>query len=257
MEYTIEKMFGVKDKVIVVTGGTRGIGMGLCEGLASLGAKVIATGSSDASAEKARREFAGKGIDCEVIRMNVAEEKDVKEAAQYIIKKYGRIDGLVNNAGIQHLAEATEFDIDEFNDVFNVNVTGIMRCAKHFAKYMLENNYGRIVNVSSVRGSQGKARYEAYAASKGAVNTLTKALACEFAEKGITVNAVAPCFTLTDITRHQLDNKAFCDWAYSRIPMRRLCEVSDLLGATVYLLSDIASFITGVVIPVDGGWLAG
>ena len=257
MEYTLEKMFCVKDRVIVVTGGTRGIGQGLCEGLVALGAKVIATGTTDASVEKARKVYAEKGVDIEVLRMNVTDEKEVEEVAAYVVKKYGKVDGLVNNAGIQHLGDATEFDIDEFNEVFHVNVTGIMVCSKYFARYMLERGYGRIVNVSSVRGSQGKARYEAYASSKAAVNTLTKALGCEFAEKGITVNGVAPCFTLTDITRHQLDNKPFCEWAFSRIPMKRLCEVSDLLGATVYLLSDIASFITGVIIPVDGGWLAG
>lgn len=131
-----------------------------------------------------------------------------------------------------------------------------MLCAKHFGRIMKEQGKGRIVTCGSVRGSQGKANYASYAASKGAVKNLTRSLAVEFAPYGITVNCFSPCFVLTDLAKEMMTESAH-QWAVSRIPMGRLGEKEDMVGTVVFLLSDASAFVTGADIPVDGGWMAG
>jgi len=251
MEHSIEKMFGMKDKVIVVTGGTRGIGRAIADALCDLGAKIIAFGSTEKSVQAAR-----ETMNCDVMQVDVGSDSAVEKAAAMIYEKYGRVDGLVNIAGTQKLQAALEVDPDDFNRTMHINVTGSMICAKHFGRIMKEQGKGRIVNCASVRGSQGKANYASYAASKGAVKNLTRSLAVELAPYGITVNCFSPCFVLTELASEMM-TEAGSKWAISRIPMGRLGETEDMVGTVVFLLSDASAFVTGADIPVDGGWLAG
>ena len=250
--YDINKMFGIKDMVIAVTGGTSGIGFEIAKALSELGAKVIAIGSTAKKVEAAKKALEG----AEVWQVDVTDEQSVKEAAERAEKMYGRVDGLVNCAGTQTLGFCLDFDINDFERIMRVNVTGGMICAKQFGRIMAKNGFGRIVNCSSVRGFQGKVNYTAYAASKGAVNNMTRSLAVELADKGITVNAFAPCFVKTDLAK-DLDDPKKRAAIESRIPMGRLGEPSDMVGPVVFLLSGCAGFVTGTVLSVDGGWLAG
>lgn len=250
--YSLNEMFGMKDKVIVVAGGTSGIGLEIALALNDLGARVISFGSTESSVASAK----SVSSELDIMRVNVSDEESVADAAKAIEAKYRRVDGLVNCAGIQTLSDCLDFDIDDFDKIMRVNVTGIMICSKHFGRIMAKQGKGRIVNCSSVRGFQGKPGYSAYAASKGAVNNLTRSLAIDLADRGITVNAFAPCFVKTRLAK-VLENESERKKITARIPMGRVGEPSDMVGPVIFLLSEGAAFITGAILSVDGGWLAG
>lgn len=257
MQYTLQHMYGLQGKVCIVTGGSRGIGLEIATGLASLGAVPVLVGRSEEFLSRAIAQFRDKNLTAHFIAADVANEQEVDRMTAEVIARYGRIDGLVNCAGITHIEGVVSFDIDQFRKVMDVNLTGTMICCKSVSKYMLKQGSGRIVNISSVRGVQGRAGYSAYAASKGAMNTLTKSLAVELAPHGINVNAVAPIFTLTDINKGILDEKDTYDWVIGRLPKGRLCEKHLLVGPVVFLLAPCSEFVTGDILYVDGGWTAG
>jgi NAD(P)-dependent dehydrogenase (short-subunit alcohol dehydrogenase family) len=168
----------------------------------------------------------------------------------------GRIDILVNSAGVVALKPTVEFPVDEWQWIMDVNLRGTFLCCKEVAKVMLVQEQGKIINMSSVRGHQGRANDPAYPASKGAVNLLTKSLAIEWAKQGIQVNAIAPTFIRTELNASMLDDEATRDWVLSRIPMGRVGQIWDLFGLVVFLASPASDFITGQIIYLDGGWTA-
>jgi NAD(P)-dependent dehydrogenase (short-subunit alcohol dehydrogenase family) len=175
---------------------------------------------------------------------------------QSVVSEFGRIDILVNSAGIVSLKPTIEFPLDEWRKIIRVNLEGTFICCKQVAKAMLQQRRGKIINMSSVRGHQGRANDPAYPASKGAVNLLTKSLAIEWAQHGITVNAIAPTFIRTDLNASMLDDRPTREWVLSRIPMGRVGQIWDLFGAAVFLASPASDFITGQTLYVDGGWTA-
>lgn len=254
MEYTEVDMFGIKDEVAVITGSAGGIGQEVAVAMAALGAKVALADMNAAKIEEIAAKINADGGEAMAIATDVTSKASVQAMAKQVYDQYGKIDILVNCAGIAHLQDAVDFEEDIWDKVMAVNVKGTLLPCQVVGRYMLEKEKGRIVNISSVRGMQGRARDLAYAPSKGAVDQLTRSLAIEWAKKNINVNAVAPIFTLTDINRDMLQQKETMDWVMSRMPKGRLSMPSYLTGPVIFLCGKSSEFITGQVVYVDGGW---
>jgi NAD(P)-dependent dehydrogenase (short-subunit alcohol dehydrogenase family) len=248
--------FALTEEVAVVTGGSRGLGRGIALALAAAGAHVALVSRTAADLEAVAEEIRALGCRALPVAADVTAEASVQAMVQCVLGEFGRIDTLVNSAGIVSLKPTIEFPVDEWQRIMDVNVRGTFLCCKEVAKVMLRQERGKIINLSSVRGLQGRANDPAYPASKGAINLLTKSLAIEWAQRGINVNAIAPTFIRTDLNTFMLDDPVTRDWVLSRIPMGRVGQIWDLFGLAVFLASPASDFITGQTIYLDGGWTA-
>lgn len=239
----------------LVTGSARGIGAATVKALAAQGRNMVVNYSSDGSAETARslaeEVEATYGVEAIAVKANVASFDEAKALVDAAVEAYGHIDVLVNNAGITKDTLLMRMSEEQFDDVIAVDLKGVYNVCRHAIAGMAKQRSGRIVNVSSISGLHGQAGQANYSAAKAGVAGLTKALAREYAGRGITVNAVAPGFIATDMTAN-MNQKVF-DEMKQQIPLKRVGEPSDVANAIAFLASDQASYITGQVIPVDGG----
>lgn len=242
----------LKDKIAVITGGSRGIGYATAEAFLKEGAKVIIAASSIENANKSVEKLKEKYPDSiiEGISPNLTALDSVKKDFDEIIKKYGCIDILVNNAGISESTPITAYTEETFDKVMDLNVKGMFNATKAVVDYMIEKGTGVILNTSSMVSIYGQPSGVAYPTSKFAVNGLTVSLARELGPKGIRVNAVAPGITETDMMKAV--PKEVIEPMIAQIPLRRLGQPEDIANAFVFLASDEASYITGVVLSVDG-----
>ncbi|MBN1936190.1 MAG: glucose 1-dehydrogenase [Anaerolineae bacterium] len=248
--------FRLDGKAALVVGGTKGLGMAMALALAAAGADVcVASRGPDGLTETAAAigRLGRKGTSFAV---DATDEVQVERMVAFVLDTYGRIDVLVNSQGIVALQPIAEFDTAIWEQVMDVNVKSLFLCCKHVGRVMLKQGKGKIINISSVRGFQGRAQDPAYATSKGAVNQLTHSLAIEWGPKGINVNAIAPVFTRTAMSAPFLDDPEKSAWVLSRIPMKRSGELDDLFGPVVFLASEASNFCNGHVLMVDGGWIA-
>jgi NAD(P)-dependent dehydrogenase (short-subunit alcohol dehydrogenase family) len=240
-------------RVALVTGGGSGIGRATCHALAQAGAHVAVTDIDHAAAAKVAAEIGG-----EAHRLDVADEALVRDAVAAIAARHGRLDILVNNAGLGARVPTVEMPTERWRQVLAVNVDGAFFCSRAAGRHMLAAGRGAVVNVASIMGLVGGAHYPnlAYHTAKGALVNFTRALACEWAPRGVRVNAVAPTFARTRLTEPLLADKAMEQRLLDHTPMGRLVEPEEVAAAVLFLASDAASMITGVTLPVDGGWTA-
>lgn len=255
------KMFSLEGRNAVVVGGAGGIGQAIAQGLAQAGARVAIASRNAASLQHACAEIAAaSGLTVTHHVVDAADEASIEALVRDAVSHFGRVDILVNAQGINEKANAEDFPMDVFRRLFDVNVAGVMMCCKHFGRHMIANGYGKIVNVSSVRGriatlTPGNA---AYCGTKGALDMVTRQLASEYAKHNITVNAIGPTITETPMMTDILDKRGpnARQQFTERHPMKRMGRPDDCVGPAVFLSSDASGFVTGNIIYPDGGLTA-
>lgn len=254
MNLSLEGLFSVRDKVVVISGGSGGIGSGFAGALLFLGATVVLLDYNAESLRRVSGELSKNGGGVSTETADITDYASVEAAFDRVFSQYGKIDGLVNCAGINIVRGLNEISAEDFDRVIRVNLLGTVNCSKAAGKYMIPAGKGRVVNISSLAATHGKPNYTAYTASKAAVNGFTYSLAAEWARKGITVNSISPVLIVTDINRKQIqENPGYFDSVCSMIPAGRVSETKDIFGLLVYLLSDSSGFLTGQNIGCDGG----
>lgn len=239
---------------MVITGGTNGIGHGLVEYFIEQEAVVAAIGSNEQSAEKLRAELKEKNHHASVYALNIRDVPAIEPLFHQIVKDLGRIDILINCAGMGHPIPAIEVTQDDWDTMMDLNLRGAFFCAQAAAKYMLPNQYGRIINISSQISLVANEGEVVYCTSKGGMNQMTRVLALEWSKEGVIVSAVAPTFTYTPGTAERLDTPSFRDSVLARIPRGRLGTIDDIASAVHYLASDHADMANGSTLVIDGGW---
>ncbi|WP_249870685.1 3-oxoacyl-ACP reductase FabG [Oceanobacillus saliphilus] len=244
----------LKDQVAIITGSSQGIGSGIAKYFAKKGASVVVNYPFDGEAEKAQavvEEITADGGKAIALKANVADEEEVTKMVEDTVKEFGKLDILVNNAGITRDSSVKKMTVENFKMVINTNLVGSFITSKIAAEVMASQGYGRIVNTSSIAGQEGNFGQANYAASKSGVLGLTKTFAREYARKGVTVNAVSPGFIrtpMTDAIPEDIRNNMI-----NEIPVKRVGEPEDIAAATAFLASKEAGFITGQLLPINGG----
>lgn len=242
----------LKNKIALVTGGSRGIGKKIAEALANEGANVVVTATNINKAQEVANELKSKyNVESLALVHDVKSSESCKEVVAKTIEKFGSIDILVNNAGITRDMLVIQMDDSAWNDVIDTNLSGAFYTSREAAKSMLRARKGKIINISSVIGKMGNAGQVNYAAAKAGIIGITKSMAKEFAPRGICVNAIAPGFIQTDMT------DVLAEDAVKKImditPLKKLGNAEDVANIVVFLASDLSNYITGEVIAVDGG----
>jgi NAD(P)-dependent dehydrogenase (short-subunit alcohol dehydrogenase family) len=243
-------------KAAVVIGGTSGIGRAIAHGLAEAGADVVPTARRVEHINAAADEIEQRGRRTLRVASDVLDRASLENVLNESVKAFGKVDILVNCAGRTKRAPTIDFPDDDWSAIIETNLTGTLRACQVFGRHMLEREYGRIVNIASLSTFVALLEVAAYSASKAAVASLTKSLALEWSPRGVNVNAIAPGVFETSLNTHLLNGTPRGNEFKMRTPMRRFGKVEELAGAAVFLASDAASFVTGEVLVVDGGFLA-
>ena len=249
-------LFDLGGKVVLVTGATQGIGRELVFLLAELGAVVVASGRTTEALDQLGEDASERRLALDTVLLDVRDTASINAAVTQVVDRHGRIDVLVNNAGLGHAHRALDVTETDFDEMMSVNLRGLFFMSQAVARVMVPSGGGRIVNMSSQGGVVGLPDAAVYCASKGGVNMLTKVLALEWAEHGINVNAIAPTFIYTPGTAPLLDGPGLRDEILAKIPLRQLGTPADVAGAVAYLSTEASRLVTGTVLMVDGGWTA-
>jgi NAD(P)-dependent dehydrogenase (short-subunit alcohol dehydrogenase family) len=243
-------------RTAVVIGGTSGIGLAIAKGLACAGANVVPTGRRLPLVQAAANEIRSMGRESIAVASDVTDSASLESLLSAVLDEFQSVDILVNSAGTTKLAPTLETSEEEWNNILDVNLTGTLRTCKIFGRHMIERGYGRIVNIASLGASLALFEVAAYCASKAGVASLTRSLAIEWARRGVCVNAITPGVFRTAMNADFLDGTPRGQEFLLRTPMHRFGELDELVGAAVFLSSEAASFVTGQVLAVDGGFLA-
>lgn len=250
----MHELFDIQSQRAIVTGGGGGLGSAIAEGFMEAGAKVVITDISDTVFELADA-YRAKGYQAWGVKGNLGDSSDLKRLFAECIEILGGVDILVNSAGIQFLHDAADYPEDAFDRIININLKALFRMCQMSAEYMIRQGYGKIINLASAASFFGAVRMPAYASSKGGVAQLTKALGNEWAHFGINVNALAPGQMATKLNTAAVDDPVHSQELLKRIPSGRFGTPEDVKGPALFLASHASDYMSGAIIPVDGGYL--
>ncbi|BCJ86273.1 SDR family NAD(P)-dependent oxidoreductase [Effusibacillus dendaii] len=246
----------LKGKRVLITGGSKGIGRDIALAFAKLGSRIVITGRDESVLAKTTEEIKAFQPDCSYLSADMQDVASVYHMVDEAVSRLGGIDILVNNAGINIAKPALEVTEGDWDRILDTNLKGTFFASQRAGNYMIPQQWGKIINIVSQMAFVGYIKRAAYCSSKGGAVQLTKALAIEWAPYNIKVNAVAPTFIETELTSKMLADEDFRKDVLGRIPLGKLAAPSDVTGAVLYLASDLANFVTGDTIRVDGGWTA-
>ena len=251
------EMFSLAGKVAVVTGGSKGLGKAIALGLADAGADVAVASRTQAELDKVAEQIRTAGRRALAVATDTTNLDSIQALAARVLEAFGKIDILVNNAGQGSTVPFLKLPVEEWDRILTVNLKGYFLCTQVLGAPMFKARSGRVINISSAMGSSPMGFMAHYAASKGGIDAMTRSLAQEWATRGVTVNAIAPSYFLTDINKSAYEHEATNRLIMSKTPMGRWGEMEDLVGLVVYLASDASRYMTGAILPLDGGWTAG
>ena len=259
-----DPLFDVSNQVVLVSGGTRGIGRGISEGFCERGAKVIVTGRDEAASQQAAAEIAavasqatGSIGNCVGMGCDVGEPAQIQPLVGRVIREFGQIDVLVNVAGVNRRKPAETLTEEDFDFIMGVNFKGAFLMSQAVGRVMLDRGRGNQINIASLNNHDPLPWVMPYAASKAALGHMTRVLAMEWGARGIRVNAIAPGFILTDLTQKLWSHPVMQEWGLRNTPLARLGRPRDMIGAAIFLASEASAFMTGQVVFVDGGFSSG
>ena len=251
-------MFSLKGKVAVISGASSGLGVQMAKGFAEQGADLVILARREERLIELQKQLEEKGIKVLPIKCDVTSTEDINHAASVAEETFGHVDILVNCAGSSKDKGVLEMNDEEWDFTIATDETSVFKMTRAFGNIMKKNNYGRVINIASMYGIVGNTEIPtiAYHSSKGAVVNFTRAAAAELAPHGITVNCICPGYFYTELTTEVLDTDMFQQFAKSHVPMKRYGKEGELNAAAIFLASDEASYVTGVILPVDGGYTA-
>jgi len=244
----------LKDKVAIITGGGSGIGRGIALEFSNQGAKVVIAGRRIEPLNEVVSQIEKNGAEALSISCDVSNSTSVKQMVDDVIAKFGQIDILCNNAGIAMSGDTVNTTEKDWEILLSVDLKGVFLCSKFVLPHMLEKGRGKIINIASIAGLVGFGQSAAYAAAKGAVVNLTRQMASDYSAKGICVNAIAPGFIETDMTKDYLASEEFKKGILAKTPIGRIGKPKDIASGALYLASDESDFVTGEMLVIDGGY---
>ncbi len=247
------QLFDISNKLALITGSSKGIGKSLAYGLAASGARIVINGRDKKKIAGTVKELKENGMDVYSSAFDVNDKPSVEAQIEKIENELGSIDILINNAGIQIRGPLEDFELDSWQRILDVNLTGVFIVSQCVAKKMIGRKSGKIINICSLQSDLARPTIAPYAASKGGVRMLTRAMSAEWAKYNIQVNGIGPGYFKTDMTKSLVQDKDFDAWIKKRTPAQRWGDVNELTGAAIFLSSKASDFINGQLIYVDGG----